>query len=220
MKHYDAYLFDWDGTVAQTLAVWIPIVRKTLRTYGIEADDKEIVLKIMGRAIAALPELGVPQADLPAVFAEWDRVAVEQIPQAPFYPDVLDVLRLLKTHGKRTAIITATIGNTMQVVLDAHNLHDMFDVVVTGNDVTAHKPDPEGILMALARLGVAKDRAVMLGDSEKDILAAHNAGIDSVLFFPRDNEAFHTLGELAAHKPTYIIHSWRELLNQVQSEVA
>ena len=56
----------------------------------------------------------------------------------------------------------------------------------------------------------------MLGDSEKDVRAAHNAGIDSILFFPPEHNDYYSLEELAADKPTHIIHSWRELLNQLQ----
>lgn len=216
MKDYDAYLFDWDGTVAQTLEAWLPIARRTLYAYGIEADDKTIVRKVFGRAVYGLVELGVPEESLPAVFAEWDVTAVEQMPRVPFYPGIMEVFAALKKQGKHLAVITSTIGTTMETVFEAHKLHDSIDVLVTGNDVRAYKPDPEGINMALEQLHVASSRAIMFGDSEKDIRAAHNAGIDSVLFFPPEHTSFHSRKELAADKPTYIISSWQEVLDQVQ----
>jgi len=217
MKDYDAYLFDWDGTIASSLAVWLSIVKnEILQPYGIEADDKTIVRTVFGRAADGLVELGVPKAALSEVFGRMDVAAVEQLPMAPLYDGVRDLLRLLTSKGKKVAVITATVRPTMTAVLRNHGLQNMFAVTVTGDEVHAHKPDPEGILYALDHVGVAKDRAVMLGDSEKDIGAAHNAGIDSILFYPPEHDVFHRLGDLESYKPTHTIHSWRELIAQVQ----
>jgi HAD superfamily hydrolase (TIGR01549 family) len=216
IKEYDAYLFDWDGTVAQTLSTWMPIVRNTLASYDIQVTDKQIVRTVFGTARDGMLRLGVPEADLPKIFASWDKTAAANLPHVPFYDGITDVFAALKRRGKKLAVVTATIRPTMEVVFDSHSMHDMFDVVVTGSDIKAHKPDPEGVLFALGHLGVDKDRAVMLGDSEKDLGAARNAGIDSVLFYPPQHELFHALEELKADEPTYVIHSWQELSDQLQ----
>ena len=216
MKVYDAYLFDWDGTIAQSLGVWLPLVRELLASYHIELSDKDIVRKIFGRARVGLPEVGVPEADLPEFFRKLDAQAAVRIPQAPLYPGIAELFAVLRSHGKKLAVITATIRPVMRPVLKSHGLEQTFDVVVTGNDIQNHKPDPEGVLIALSALGTPKDHAVMLGDSEKDILAGRNAGIDSILFYPPEHELFHNLAELQADKPTYTIHSWQELTDTIQ----
>jgi HAD superfamily hydrolase (TIGR01509 family) len=216
VKEYDAYLFDWDGTVAQTLGAWLKIAKETFSGYGIQAGDKDIVRLVFGRARAGLLELGIPEEDFEGIFKGWTTAAQREMPQVPLYPGMPQVLAACKLRGKKLAVITATIRPVTQKVLDGHGLNDAFDVVVTGDEVRAHKPDPEGILFVLDHLGVPKHRAVMFGDSEKDILAAHNAGIDSVLFYPPEHKVFHTLAELQADKPTYTIHAWKELLDQLQ----
>jgi len=216
MKDYDAYLFDWDGTIARSLTVWLSLVTEILKSYGIEANDKTIVRTVFGRAAQGLVELGVPESDLDTIFRNLDAKASQQLPIAPLYPDVQELFGVLLSQGKKLAVITATVRPVMKVVLKNHGLQDLFDVTVTGDEVQAHKPDPEGVLYALDRLGIPKERAVMCGDSEKDIGAAHNAGIDSVLFYPPEHEAFHTLQELTGYKPTYVIHSWQELTRKLQ----
>lgn len=216
MKGYDAYLFDMDGTVSQTLLVWLEIVQATLAHYNIVADQKVIVRKVFGNAKNGLSELGVPDYDLPEVFKEWDKRAAEQMRTMKLYPDVDRVLAHLKQSGKKLALITATVRPTVEVILTATGLQGAFDVIVTGDEISAHKPDPEGILRALDELGVVKERAVMLGDSEKDIRAAHNAEIDSVLFYPPEHDDFHSLDELQADSPTYTIRTWQEMLEQLQ----
>ncbi|HSW99316.1 MAG TPA: HAD family hydrolase [Candidatus Saccharimonadales bacterium] len=216
MDDYDAYFFDWDGTLAQTFRVWMGITRKTLTDYGLEATDKEIVRNLFGRAPLGLPEYGVPKVDLPQIFAEWDKSAQAGMPTVPLYPGAKAVLDGLTRRGKHMALITSTVRPTVELTLKLHGLEQTFAFLVTGSDVTAHKPDPEGILYALDKLGVAKGRAVMLGDSEKDIRAANNAGIDSILYFPDVHKDFHNLEQLQADKPTYTIHSWQEFLDQLQ----
>lgn len=216
MKRYDAYLFDMDGTVCQTFVPWMDIVVATLETYGITADKKTIIRKIFGDAKRGLVEMGVPEQDLPKVFAEWDRLAAESMQHVELYPHIAEVLATLKKNGQKLALITATARPTVEIILAAHSLQDTFDVVVTGDELQEPKPDPEGILFALDAMRTDKARAVMLGDSEKDIRAAYNAGIDSVLFFPPEHESFHTFAELQADKPTYTIESWQQLLKHVQ----
>lgn len=216
MDAYEAYLFDWDGTVAQTLSVWLPIVRKTLDEHGIEISDKDIVLKVFGTVRSGLYDLGIPEEDFSSIFAEWDKTAAVSLPKAPLYDGILDVFKTLRGNGKKLAVVTATIRPHMEKVFAAHGLRDDFEVVVTGSDVKAPKPDPESILLALRQLGVPKERAIMLGDSDKDIGAAHNAGIDSVLFHPPEHQPYHSLDHLKRDKPTHVIHSWHELLKQLQ----
>lgn len=211
MKDYDTYLFDWDGTIVRSFEVWLKFFREILAKYGAEASDKAIVRQIFGRAEAGLMEFGVPEADLDEVFRKLDGDVVREMLQAPFYPGIRELLGKLHQDGKQTALVTASVRSVINGLVDAHGLHGAFDIIVTGDEVKEKKPDPEGILFTLAALGADKDRAVMLGDSEKDILAAHNAGIDSILFFPPEHDLFHDLKQLQADKPTRTIHSWQEL---------
>ena len=216
MKNYDAYLFDWDGTIGQTLHAWLEIKKRTLATYHISLSDKQIVQKMFGRGSAGLADVGIPEKDFQKIFRIWDAEAKAQMLHAPLYPGVRELLALLRQRGKKLAVITSTIRPTLQQALDTHNLHDAFDVTITGDEVRTLKPHPEGILAALAQLGVPGNRALMVGDSEKDILAAHNAGIDSLLYYPPEHKIFHDLAHLQASNPTYTTQSWNELVNQLQ----
>jgi phosphoglycolate phosphatase-like HAD superfamily hydrolase len=105
-------------------------------------------------------------------------------------------------------VVAAVVAN--------QELAQMFDLIITAQDVKAPKPDPEGIKSALNTFGVSGSRALMLGDTDRDIMAAHNAGIDSLLFYPSSHEDIYNLAYLQQCGPTYTIRSWRELLDQLQ----
>jgi HAD superfamily hydrolase (TIGR01509 family) len=216
MKRYDAYLFDYDGTLANSHPMWLEIVRKQLGRYSLAFSDQQLVEKVFGRYDEGMRELGVPEQDLPELGREVLDFANKHMPLVGLYPGAREVLQQLKAMGRKRALITATHREVIEVALVKQELQGMFDTIVTGNEMRAQKPDPDGVLKALKALRVLPENAVMIGDSKKDVLAGQNAGTDTLLFYPPEHETQHDLHELRGHQPTYIIHSWREMLDQLQ----
>jgi pyrophosphatase PpaX len=88
-------------------------------------------------------------------------------------------------------------------------------VILSIDETIVTKPDPKVVEMALEKIGGDKDKALIIGDSEKDIVTARNAGIDSVLYYPKANEVFYEKENLTKLNPTYTISSHAELLRFV-----
>ena len=65
--------------------------------------------------------------------------------------------------------------------LEKYEIKDYFDTVLTADDTTRHKPDPQPINITLEKLGSVPENAIMLGDTIFDLLCAKNAGVKSVL---------------------------------------
>jgi len=208
MKTYDAYLFDWDGTLAQTLPIWVAAIQEGYAWYGIEATAEEIGPLLGDWQATSQP---IPSAER-THFREWtESMANAQLSKPPLYEDAIPLLRALKTANKKLALITTTKREAIDIVLSHHELVLLFDLVITGDEVSAHKPSPEGILFALKSFGIEKTRAVMLGDSDKDLGAAQNAGIDSILFYPESHKLVHDRAFLESFNPTLTIANWSEL---------
>ncbi len=210
MKNYQYILLDWDGNLAKTLDIWLIATRTPLENRGIQISDKQIAIQCFGRPIEGYAELGV--TDIDAAITEMDQLAKKLMPEVELYPDALFVLETLKKEGKQIALITTSLRNNVHHLLDKYNLHDFFDVVITNEDTTFHKPDPDPLYKALEELGGAKENAVMIGDSDKDIGAAANAGVDSILFYPDVHEKFYDLDELQALNPTHTVRDFREII--------
>lgn len=208
MKTYDAYLFDCDGTVVNTLDIWLDACQTVLTEYGAHVPRAELG-KRLGKWDLMLAE--VPPNEFDAAVRKASDIAFPQVAKAPLYPGIETLLARLKREHKKLALITATDREVIDLVLAHHNLVDLFDLVITADDITEHKPNPEGILFALEHFGVAKDHAVMLGDSDKDLGAAQNAGIDSILFYPENHKLVHDLAFLESFKPKRTIANWSEL---------
>ena len=212
MKQYDAYLFDWDGTIARTLEMWLEVMRTIFTQFG-KADitDDEIV-QSFGNVKQKAFEYGIRTED----FEDFDRLLGDlshaKVPYAAVYDGALDVLETLRNQRKKLALITTDWRRNVNVKLAHNNLNSSFDVVITGDEVSTHKPSPEGINRALAELGVHHEKAVMIGDSPHDVGAAKNAGIDSILFYPPSHELFYKLSTFDGDRPTYIVSDLRDIV--------
>ena len=207
MNDYGAYLFDFDGTLARTLDLHLSIRRRVLEAHGLHPSDEELAASL-GKLDQALADWGL---DVKAVGGEMDKLVEQRLPDVDLYPGAADMLKRLKDSGKKTALITASFHAWITDTVDRHGLHGYFDVIIGADDIEHLKPHPEGLLSAMEKLGVQPDGALMLGDSDKDLLAAQNAGIDSLLFYPPSHRLIYRLDDLRQLRPTYVIDDWSVL---------
>jgi pyrophosphatase PpaX len=208
MKTYNYVLLDWDGNLAKTLDIWLDAVRTVLAKHGHHPDDYDIAGSF-GAFIQYLTDLGIK--DVQATYDEADQIAKKTLPDVQLYPHAIDLLKYLREHHKHVALLTSSTHENIEHLLDKNTIRDLFDVIIAADDVTHHKPHPEPVELALKQLGGVKDEAIIVGDSDKDLGAALNAGIDSLLVYPPEHEKFYDLDELKTFKPTYIVDNLAEV---------
>lgn len=90
---------------------------------------------------------------------------------------IRELLGLLKEEGVKVAVATGSSRNNTTFTLAKTGLNKEFDVVITADDLTKGKPDPEPFLLAAERLGVEPHECVVVGDSINDVLAGKSAGM-------------------------------------------
>ena len=96
-------------------------------------------------------------------------------------PGVARLLKELDGAGLRLAVATTGSRGWVERLLRALIPHTRFDEIVTGDEVTARKPDPEAFTLALDRLGLRPAEAVVVEDSAEGLEAAHRAGLATVV---------------------------------------
>ena len=210
MHEYDVYLFDWDGTLADSTAVWLRAIQRQFALFGLHPTVEEIVPR-MGDW-NNMKVFGLDDTQLKQLRDVARQEALEQLPHAPLFDGAHDVLQYLKQKKKKLAVVTAMHRQIIDALVAHHGYGQLFDVVISGDDVQNLKPHPEALLLALDKLKRHPGETVlMLGDADRDILAAHQASVDSLLFYPPEHRMFHDLETLRGHKPTHIITHWKEL---------
>lgn len=211
-KQYNYILLDWDGNIAKTLHLWLDVFREILAEEGFHPSDKEIAGSF-GLVTKYFESLGIKNAG--DVYDRANERGKARLPEVELYPDALEVLSHLKSAGKKTALITSSRRENVEMLLNKYGIHYLFDTIVARFETEHHKPHPEIAEKALSLLGGTKDQAVIIGDSDKDIQLGTNAGIDTILFYPPEHEVFYDLAGLRSLSPTYTIHDFRAVITLV-----
>ena len=202
---YDLVLFDMDGTLIDSDPMLLETFHILYDLYnnGKQKEDKEI-LKFSGPPIRETLRKEFPHQDQELMFKEFSRISSKLYDNKIYlYPDTIEVLKDLKSHGCKLGVVTNKMHNMTMVALNNLKLTPYFDLVVGYDDVKIGKPDPEGINKAIALLGSQK--AIYLGDNDIDLVSANNAHIDSILVHFAPREVKHP--ELAI----YEVNSYNEL---------
>ena len=193
---FKAVCFDFDYTLGDCTDSIVAGFQYGLTGLGWPAPDREAVRRTVGflleDAYAMLTGDSAParQAQFRTLFTQ---AALErQRRETILFPGAAERLRALKAQGIKTAIVSTKRGDTIQIILERLGLADTVDLVIGSADVTRHKPDPEGLLAALDRLGVKPEDALFCGDTVLDAEAAKNAGtrFAAVLLGTTPAEAF------------------------------
>lgn len=218
IEKYDTFLFDWDGTIADTWKEWIAVMLKIWHEeYGLtNTTEKDAIDNIGYWDSPVRVGLDKSRFDL-AVYQEiCSSYSSHVATSSKIYVGARELIELIKSKGKKLAIVTSSTRLVIDEAIISHNFTNVFDCVVSADDVYAHKPDPEPITLALNTLNCDPKTAVMFGDSAHDLLAAERAGVDSVFFCPAGN--FHIDRELVISEvtPTYEISNWNQLLEFVE----
>lgn len=144
----------------------------------------------------------------------WENVA-SLIHTATPYPQTNETLREMRTLGYRLAVVTNSRRAIVEPILLAWDMHHLFDTIVTREDVSHGKPEPQMLHQALNTLNSSPHRAVMVGDSSADILAGQRAGVETVAFSPPENHPYAFRHQLEELNPSHIVDSYdalREIL--------
>ena len=102
--------------------------------------------------------------------------------------NLIEILDILKQRGIRRAISTNRT-TTMKAIMERFGLWPYFDVVVTALDVAKPKPDPESVEKILGELGIARVKALYVGDSEVDRETAASSGVKFIAYKNEELEA-------------------------------
>jgi HAD superfamily hydrolase (TIGR01549 family) len=131
---------------------------------------------------------------LDAIYDKYDRDALTR--WSP-YPDTLTVLDKLSAKSYRMGIVSNIGSYAVKTVLNRFNLLEYFKIVLSRNDVSYLKPNPDGLELALDRLCIPKSKTLFVGDSLNDIVAANRISMPSCFLLGGESRITHEKGDIA-----------------------
>lgn len=182
-----AVLWDMDGTIIDSERYWIAASRELIEQYGgtlSTLDERLFIGASMTRTAELVIERGVPLPVGKIIPRVSKRVRILLSTRGiPWRPGVVELLRLLSSVAVRTALVTMSYADTVEVLLRhmRRSAVPAFDVVVAGDDITSGKPAPEPYLKALSRLGSTPEQCLAFEDSAIGATSALAAGVPTVI---------------------------------------
>ena len=176
-----ALLFDFNGTLSDDEGVQCAIFRELFAEQGRPLSEQEYFDVLAGRSDPEIVEhwLGTGHPATAEVLERRVQLFRERAGDGSSVPPHVRESVLRAAGRSRLAIVSGAVRSEIDMVLRAAGL-DVFEVIVSAEDVTRGKPDPEGYLLALQRLGRPAADAVAIEDAPPGIEAAKAAGLRCV----------------------------------------
>lgn len=202
-----AIIFDFDGTLADTLPICFYAFQAVFKAF----DDLELTSEEI-KAMFGPSETGIIRKYLlnknhdQAIEVYYEEYNQKHQDLVVDNAEINELLLHLKNNGYKLAIVTGKARRSLDISLAHLGMADLFDVMISGDDVECPKPHPEGINKVLAQLNIKSDEAIFLGDSDADILAGlranvHTIGVqwlpnfDALEFSAEPKKIFRSIGE-------------------------
>ncbi len=210
---YRNIIFDFDGTLANTAELTIETMHRTNRALNLSDKSDEKCKAMIGYRLEEIPSILWP--DIPdlsekyaAVFREIYK-STKDIFKVRLYPNVLDTLTNLKRNGIRMAIASSRSDVSLQELCSELHISAYLQMIVGGSDVKFGKPAPDPVNLILTTQRWDKDKTLVVGDMDVDILMGQAAGTATCGVTYGNG----SLSELNGAGADYIISDFSELHN-------
>lgn len=209
-----AVLFDLDGTLIDSIELILNSARYAFDKLEREWISDDVWLAGIGTPLVAMFSRHARDAgDVDRFIAAYREYQLEHHDRlVRCYAEVAETVDELRRRGHTLAIVTSKTEALASRGLTHVGIRDRFETIVGCDASSRHKPDPEPVLLALNRLGVAVTEAVFVGDSVHDMEAGNAAGVTTIaaLWGPFTRE------QLAPSKPSHYLERVSELPNLVR----
>ncbi|HJV44683.1 MAG TPA: pyrophosphatase PpaX [Bacillota bacterium] len=215
MLRYKTVLFDLDGTLIDTNDLILTSFMHVLEQHFPGKYQREHIIPYMGETLGEQMERfgGVEKRDL---LADQYREHNEQIHDelVKEFPNIVEALQGLQVLGVTMGIVTTKQRKTATMGAKRFGIDQFMKAFVVYQDTDKHKPHPDPIFKAMEMVEADPATTLMVGDSQYDIEAAHNAGIHAAavswsLKGPEFLQTFH---------PEYTLYDMRELIGIVKGD--
>ena len=209
----NTYIFDFDGTLVNSLPSITYFANKALNKYGLPSIPMERYKTLVGNGAIKLTqrmlkEVGADDSMFDKVYHEYYNTYDENFSYLTEpYEGIVDMLKELKTRGYKTAIVSNK-PHVTTVKICEELFGDLIDVCRGQIENCPIKPDPTAVLEIIEQLGSKKDECVYCGDTITDMETGKNAGLFTIGVL----WGFRDLEEIKSGKPQMIVSNPSEIL--------
>jgi HAD superfamily hydrolase (TIGR01509 family) len=180
VKTVQAFLVDLDGTLADTASVNSRAYASALAEVGVLIDIDRLANTIHGKSwrqfLPAILDSAGAKIEPALVAKRKSSIYAEMVSDVSINQPLVSLLESFRPETK-IALVTTAARASVLTILEYHELTGLFDVIVTGDEVASHKPDPEAYLLAIEQIKVAASQCLAFEDSDVGAASARAAGV-------------------------------------------
>jgi HAD superfamily hydrolase (TIGR01549 family) len=202
-----AILFDLDGTLLDSFSLHYSAYELTFARFGIAMQKELFLSSYSPNWYRTYEAFGLAEMHWEAANNLWLEAAEKH--KAELFPGVIEMLDDL-SKSYQLGIVTS--GSKSRVLRDVGRLdiHKYFSTLITGDDITKPKPDPQGLIQALDHLSIVPTEAIYVGDAYADFEMARAAGVPFIGVMSEFENLVHD-------HPEYDVHSIASLPKVIES---
>lgn len=212
--NYRGIFFDFDYTLGDATDSIVAGFQNAFFKMGRPVPDRDAIRATVGYLLEDAYTLlsGDASPEGRAQFRPYYQEAAlpSQLEGIALFPGTVELLQGLHRAGVKLAIVSSRRSLTIERTLEGAGLSEAVEFVIGSTDVTRHKPDPEGLLLAMDRLGLKPDEVLYCGDTVMDAGAAQNAGCHfcAVLNGTTKEEAFAPFPKVHVAPDLFDLAAW------------
>ena len=182
MKNYDAYIFDFDYTLADATEPVVGSFLYALEKMNLQKSSRQDIINTIGIPIGESYTIltGDDSEEGIELFKKYQKEKSDEItvPNTVFIGDAKEVLQILKNRGKKIGIVSSRWGQRINDIFENLYSRELIDFIIGTEHVENYKPNPEGLFKMIDMMDAKNP--LYIGDSYIDAQAAQNAKIDFV----------------------------------------
>ncbi len=198
-------LFDWDGTLADSAGLGLAAFQKTFAELGVALPLDAYEASYSPNWYATYEALGLPKDRWQRADELWMMHYGQQ--SADLIAGVAETLLELKQRGYRLGVVSSGSESRVCREIERSDLRDCFQVVICNEHIVNKKPHPEGLEIALRRIGSMNSEAAYVGDAPEDIEMGKQGQVLTVGV----RSAYPSSARVLSAKPDLYLESLTEL---------
>lgn len=175
-----AIFFDIDGTLLDTKQFIYQAYHHVLKKHQHSSVDENILQSLMGKSLQHIYSRIAPQGDVELLTSAHREFQKKNLHLSVAFPDAKKTLQTLRKQGFKIGALSNRSKITTITTVQLAGLVPYIDLIYSLEDVSQTKPHPEVIIKALNYFEISPENAVMIGDTDNDILAGKAAGVSTI----------------------------------------
>lgn len=203
-------MFDIDGTLLDTTEFILQAYEHVFKVHKFPAKNRVEISRVIGKHLRECYQLltGLEQVD--HLIKDHKSFQQNNYHLAQAFLDTENTLKELKKRGIKLAAISTRYGPSVPETLKRNHIFNFFDLILTADEVSKVKPDPEGINKVLKLFSIEPSEAIFVGDSPVDVEAGKNANVKII------GVSFGFHGDsIKNSKPDFLVHHLSEILKLI-----